>query len=559
MILIALSWTMRTMSVPRLYILNFFILFSSSHLLGQDPFDAAKKGDLAAVKISLERDAQLVFTKDDRENTLLHYAAAGGFREVAEALLAAGAAIDAPGRLGRTPVLMASMNGRTATVDFLIAKGADLFIRDANGSTPLSVAISGGNRSLIESIVRQSLLGNTDETNRRSVLHQVAAGGLELIVEKMISRGVDISSTNDDGGTLLHSAVRGGLVGTTGILLEKGFQVNARDNLGRTPLHYALLTNNQAFVITMIDRGADVNLPDADGRTPLQIAEDWGNPDNVNLLLNAGAKRTERKIYRLEKKRGSLSQQPVEITCLGNCGFMVVLGKKKILFDVEGLKQSFFKPSIEIAYDLMKVSRPPFDGIDFVFISHADSDEIGFREVTSLMQAQSGIKVISATDTKEEMRKVDSAAFKTLASRVETVDPAYGKAMNRSLEGIETEILGLCHSGAPGSMLKDLGFVVNLDGVKVFFLGNIDPSLDLNAAAFREWGKRKEEIDILTTASPILYDPAGVTLVKETIRPKYVIAMHVAPAVLQSEQAKCKRNFPQTMFFREIMERKLFR
>jgi ankyrin repeat protein len=547
------------MPMLRLCVFGFFVFVSSSVLLGQDIFDAVKKGDLAAAKSLLEKRPQLIRSKDDRDNMLLHYAAAGGFREVAEALLAAGATIDAPGRSGRTPVLMASMNGHVATVDFLITKGANIFVKDVSGCTPLTVAISSSNRNLVETIVRHSLLGDLGETGKRSVLHQVAIGGFELIVEKMIARGADITSRNDEGGTLLHSAVRGGLVGTTAMLLEKGFQVNARDDVGRTPLHHALFVNNQALAVALIDRGADVNLADADGRTPLHIAEDWANQDIVSLLVEAGAKRTERNVFRLGKETESPSRHPVEITYLGNCGFMVVCGKKKLLFDVEELNQSFFRPSLQIAYDLMEVSKPPFDGIEFVLISHAHSDHVGFQEMTSLLHKQSHIRMISTTETKEGMRRVDSLAFETLAGRIEAPDPAYGKAMNKTLDGIETEILGLYHAGAPGYVLKDLGFIVDLDGMKIFFLSDIDPGYEMNATALKEWGKKKEKVDILMVVSPILCDSTGAALIREIIKPKHIIAMHIAPTAFQSEQAKCRQNFPQTIFFRESMEREIFR
>jgi ankyrin repeat protein/L-ascorbate metabolism protein UlaG (beta-lactamase superfamily) len=543
----------------RLCLLMLFIPFSSFVLLGQDVFDAVKKGDLAATTSLLEKNPQLIHTKDDQENMLLHYAAAGGYREVAEAILAAGASIDEPGQFGRTPVLIASMNGHLAMVDFLITKRANIFIKDVNGSAPLSVAISNGNSGLVESIVRHTLLGDLGETGKRAVLHQVALGGLEILVEKMIARGIDVSSQNDEGGTLLHSAVRGGLLGTTTMLLERGFQVNARDSLGRTPLHYAILNNNEAFATVLVDRGADVNLPDADDRTPLHIAEDWANQNILTLLVDAGAKRTERKIYRLEKGTVSPSQPRVEITYLGNCSFMVARGKNKLLFDVEQLNHAFLKPSLQDAFYLMEASTPPFDGIESVFISHAHADHTGFREIISLLQKQSHIRMLSTTDTKEGMKEVDSLAFETLADRIKTVDLAYGKTMKTKVDGMETEIISLCHAGAPGSMLKILGFVVNLDGVRVFFLSDIDPGNDVNAAALKEWGKKKEEIDILIAASPILYDPTGVALVKESIRPKHIIAMNVAPTALQSEQMKCRRNFPQTIFFRDCMERKFFR
>ncbi len=66
--------------------------------------DAAQRGNLTEVKAILLRGAQLINQRDDRGATALHYAALGGHREAAQALVEQGADINCrDGEYSATP------------------------------------------------------------------------------------------------------------------------------------------------------------------------------------------------------------------------------------------------------------------------------------------------------------------------------------------------------------------------------------------------------------------------------------------------------------------------
>jgi hypothetical protein len=70
--------------------------------------DAAKDGDLAKVKALLKDNPDLVFNKDKEGMTPLHDAAASGYKDVAELLLANKADVDAKAGNGLTPLHVAA-------------------------------------------------------------------------------------------------------------------------------------------------------------------------------------------------------------------------------------------------------------------------------------------------------------------------------------------------------------------------------------------------------------------------------------------------------------------
>ena len=99
--------------------------------------DAGGKGDLATVKALLKGNPKLVFSKDDKGNTPLHWAASHGHRDVVELLLANGADVNAK---SETTVVLSEPSLGTYQVN--------------GGSTPYHMAEAKGHKDVAE-LLRQ--------------------------------------------------------------------------------------------------------------------------------------------------------------------------------------------------------------------------------------------------------------------------------------------------------------------------------------------------------------------------------------------------------------------
>ncbi len=95
--------------------------------------------------------------KGDMGDTLLHLAAEMGNVQDIEALVRAGAAINASGDIGNTPLHGAALLGKTAAVAKLLALGADPTLKNEFGETPLDVAQQGRRREIIELFENRSI------------------------------------------------------------------------------------------------------------------------------------------------------------------------------------------------------------------------------------------------------------------------------------------------------------------------------------------------------------------------------------------------------------------
>lgn len=103
---------------------------------------------LAEQFLELGYDLNLRFGK--YEGTALHACANGGAADLARWLLERGAAVNLPGRMGRTPLhLAAERNTSPRTARLLLDSGADPRAKDDLGLTPLAVARQHGKQAVV--------------------------------------------------------------------------------------------------------------------------------------------------------------------------------------------------------------------------------------------------------------------------------------------------------------------------------------------------------------------------------------------------------------------------
>jgi len=251
----------------------------------------------------------------------------------------------------------------------------------------------------------------------------------------------------------------------------------------------------------------------------------------------------------------------VEVTYLGNCGFLVRVGDKKILFDVEGVEASVDGKAARTTFDALKAGRSPFDGLRTVLISHAHADHIGFVDFAGILAERSVLKLYSTDDTRNEMKKIDPDGFKRYAENVIVLDPFQAGILKTTIDGIEAEILGFSHAGAPQYVFKDLSFALVVDGVRILYLSDIDPGYEKNLAVLRQWAGRGRAIDLLFAPAAMIYPsqwvPRGFETIMELIKPGRVIAMHLNPKAMDDEEKKVKAHFPEAVFFRTVGESRI--
>lgn len=256
------------------------------------------------------------------------------------------------------------------------------------------------------------------------------------------------------------------------------------------------------------------------------------------------------------------SAKAINVTFISNCGFLVQVGEKKILFDLEEPQQE----EMRRVYDLLAANKEPFNDITAVFISHHHDDHIGEKGFAAYLEKNNNIKLYSTIDTRDELKKVNPSSFRRIERNVVVIDPyAPGDSgiVEKTIGDMNVEFLGLYHGGEPKYTVKVLAFVLHIEGVCLFYLSDIEPSDDKNLEVIKKWAAKNEKVDLLFSHWGSLFknqfSPRGVNVVKAYIKPGRVIPMHIFPGVINEVETKVKENFPAFFIFKKCLESQLFK
>lgn len=294
------------------------------------PFlEAAKSGDLAAVKRMLAEDPSLVSAKDEAFGaTALHWAALRGHPAVAAQLVVGGADLAARNEAGETPHQVALRANKDDLAEILKPRtaAASAASTTAPRTSPAATAPAGpsnlsifdaakqGDVAALQAILRKSpnVVSLRDTAFGATPLHWATLRGHEAAARTLVASGADVGAVNNDGETPLDvarrarrpeletllgqaskspkarffEAVRQGEEKEVARLLEQepGL-VRERDaTFGATGLHWAALRGHTAVARLLVARGADARATNSAGETPVDVAMRSRHNDVVRIL-----------------------------------------------------------------------------------------------------------------------------------------------------------------------------------------------------------------------------------------------------------------------------------
>jgi ankyrin repeat protein len=185
-----------------------FTLFVFIHLVimasGEEIVEAAKRGDLQAVKAILSNDPSKLNALDEEKYTPLHWACMRAHWDVAEYLIEQGADLNIQGGDGGTPLQWAAHHDNVDIVRLMVSKGAKLNVQNLWSMTELHTAIWRGN------------------------IH---------VVVYLLDQGSDPMIKTNEGWTAMHYAFRSGHDNIIDMLKKRGLSLRVQDNDGRYPQH----------------------------------------------------------------------------------------------------------------------------------------------------------------------------------------------------------------------------------------------------------------------------------------------------------------------------------
>ncbi|XP_068236789.1 kinase D-interacting substrate of 220 kDa B-like [Palaemon carinicauda] len=240
----------------------------------------------------LIRQHGLSDVQDGQGASLLTAAAKIGSLDVLKAALNAGAFIDLQDETGWTALNHAASKNHTGVARYLILVGANVNIPNNDfGDTPLIWAVYNENFELTKALVEAGANINHKEFDGDSPLNMASAPEKNTEIFKyLIDNGADVDDQDNDGWSALILAANHNKLDRVRMLLKANANPDLKTaSFGDTALHWAVAFGYNDIVRELIVAGADFNLPNNRGVTPLNIAARNNLPNEVRLLLAAGA------------------------------------------------------------------------------------------------------------------------------------------------------------------------------------------------------------------------------------------------------------------------------
>jgi len=231
--------------------------------------------------------------------------------EKIEALIKAGADVNAANRYGVTPLSLAAGNGADRLLTLLIESGANAKAADAKlteGRTLLMLAARTGNVASIRQLVAQGAGSNVvnaaESRTGSTALMWAALENHADAVRALVAAGADVNARSKvtayphtppgvigdsleegysyvgqtvlprGGWTALMYAARQGALDAARALVDAHADLAAADPDGTPALTFAIINGHYDLATLLIEKGADVNQADRTGATPLYSAVD---------------------------------------------------------------------------------------------------------------------------------------------------------------------------------------------------------------------------------------------------------------------------------------------
>ncbi len=307
----------------QLVLIGLLLTVLSLSLFSSDIHEAVRNGDLALIKALVEKNPELINSKDQDGRTPLHWACRGKNHEIVVYLLEKGADVNALDKDQVAPLHSLAVRNLTKTADLLINHGADVNILDYEKHTPLHYAAMYNMTNVASLLIKNGAkLELMDDYGRTPLLLCARERGRPEMTKLLIEAGANVNERDESGETPLDLAAWRGKAGVVDVLLEngaiipikglkaRGLPIHAAekglDNLfakiinlevdvtfqtgvGGTLLHLAASGGSEKIVETLIEKGLDVNQKDGNGWAPLHYAAMNGQTAAAAKLLEKGA------------------------------------------------------------------------------------------------------------------------------------------------------------------------------------------------------------------------------------------------------------------------------
>lgn len=245
----------------------------------------------------------------------------------------------------------------------------------------------------------------------------------------------------------------------------------------------------------------------------------------------------------------------VTVTYIANEGILIQSGNQQVLIDAlhkPYLPEYLATPQKNL--DAMMASRPPFEDIELLLVSHIHGDHFNAELVAQYLQVSKTAKLFATLQAQSEIAKIFSG-LANICDKTQVI--RYHAEMDTSFSatGIQVRMVRIAHGGARWSGMQNVGHIVEVGGLKFLHIG--DPSY--GQKDFERLQLFKDKIDVAILPFWFLTAAKGREIINKLIKPVYLVAVHVPPKEVHSITREIAKHYPEAVVFSKPNEKQIYK
>ncbi len=226
----------------------------------------------------------------------------------------------------------------------------------------------------------------------------------------------------------------------------------------------------------------------------------------------------------------------VSLIYLANMGVMLEGGGRRVVID--GFHHGALAEYAAVPDALLEPleqAREPFERLDLMLTTHRHPDHFDAASVASRLATDAGVGYVAATETTDTL--VARTRVGAGHPRVRGVLPPQGGETAVADAPLGLTVLDLPHNPTPSRRVANVGFLVELDGLRLLHVGDADP----DAGTFRAH-RLAGRVDVAIV--PFWYLTGTDDAVRQAIGARVWVASHVPPSDTASVRRQVLARIP---------------
>jgi len=251
---------------------------------------------------------------------------------------------------------------------------------------------------------------------------------------------------------------------------------------------------------------------------------------------------------------GQENSSSLHITYLANEGVYLESGETSIVID--GLFRDGVSSYMTIPSELLEkleTATGRFADTDLVLVTHLHPDHYDAASVFRHLSNNPKTSLVAGSDVVDLLKTEAGDGLKSSLDRIHTIELDWKQDSSFTVAGVQLTALRTRHGWWKNYGLDHLGYVIELNGMRVLHLGDLEMTEE-NLSQFTE----QLVVDVAILPHWLLTYDNGIELMNLYIKTRNIIAVHIEPAKLEEITKNVHKTFPQAVIAGKALQKASF-